>query len=74
MNGKIMGCDISHHNVNTELVSGLSFYFMKATEGKNWVDKAMTALMLKSWDKSVMMLNQYLDFTITPDPILIPIR
>lgn len=76
MNGKIMGCDISHHNVNTELVSGLSFYFIKATEGKNWVDNAMTALMLKSWDKSVMMLNPIFGFyhyarpDINSDPIV----
>lgn len=64
MNGKIMGCDISHHNVNTELVSGLSFYFIKATEGKDWVDRAMTELMIKAWNNSVgvMMLNPIFGF------------
>lgn len=46
---KILGGDLSHHNKSEQIIAGLSFYFLKATEGTTYKDEKMTALMEFTW-------------------------
>lgn len=46
---QIIGSDLSHNNTFDQIISGLPFYFLKATEGATWTDKKMEELMKETW-------------------------
>lgn len=59
---RIVGSDLSHHNMKEDILTGMSFYFMKATEGATWKDNAMTSLMIRTWGANIGGFNPIYGF------------
>lgn len=57
---RLIGGDFSHHN--KYVPDGLTFYFLKATEGKNHVDNVLEDIMVSVWNERVSPIYGFYHF------------